>query len=83
MKSPKKGNHLLYELLSCEARERQPSSQRGYGEGNERRVGCALLFIPGDGVVKLKVLEVWEESNEIQDLSARALGFFEGKESKC
>jgi hypothetical protein len=33
--------------------------------------------------VELEVLEVWEESDEIQDLSARALGFFESKESKC
>jgi hypothetical protein len=36
-----------------------------------------------DGVVELEVLEVREESNEVQDLSTRALRFFEGKESKC
>ena len=33
--------------------------------------------------MELEVLEVREESNEVQDLSARALGFFEGKESEC
>jgi hypothetical protein len=33
--------------------------------------------------VELEVLEVREESNEVQDLSTRALRFFEGKESKC
>jgi len=33
--------------------------------------------------VKLEVLEVGEESDEIQDLSARATGISEGKESKC
>ena len=32
--------------------------------------------------MKFKVLEVWEETNEEQDLSARAPGFFEGKESE-
>ena len=57
--------------------------QWGYGEGNEVCVCRALLFIHGDGVVELEVLEVREESNEIQDLSARALRFLEGKESKC
>jgi len=33
--------------------------------------------------VKLEILEVREESDEIQDLSARATGLSEGKESKC
>jgi len=33
--------------------------------------------------MELEVLEVWEESDEIQDLSARAIGLFEGKEPKC
>jgi len=32
--------------------------------------------------VELEVLEVREESDEIQDLSARARGLPEGKESK-
>jgi len=32
--------------------------------------------------VKLEILEVWEESNEIQNLSARAPWLFEGEESK-
>jgi hypothetical protein len=83
MKSPEKGNHLLHELLPCKTRERQSPSQWGYGERNERCVGGALLLIPGDGVVEFKVLEVREESDEIQDLPARAPGLFEGKESEC
>jgi hypothetical protein len=57
--------------------------QWGYGEGNKVCVCRALPFIHGDGVVEFEVLEVREESNEIQDLSARTLRFLEGKESKC
>ena len=60
-----KGNHLLHELLSRETRERQPPSKWGNGEGNECCAGCALLLIPGDGVLELEVLKVREESDEI------------------
>ena len=85
-KSPKEVGHVLHKLLPRETCERQPSSQRWYGEGNECRVSCGLLFIQAfqwDVVVELEVLKVRQESNEIQDLSARSSGLFEGKESKC
>ena len=60
--------------------------QRGHGERNEFRV-CRAVFsffggIAPEIVAELEVLEVWEESNEIQDLTARSLGFMENKESK-
>ena len=58
-------NHLIYEALPRKTRERQPPSQRWIGEGDERRVVCALLFVLGDGVLKLEVLKVREESDEI------------------
>ena len=41
-KSPQKENHVLHKVLTRETRECQPPSQRGYGEGYERRVGCTL-----------------------------------------
>ena len=41
-----------------------------------------MLFLPVEIVAELGVLEVWEEPDEIQDLSARTPGFPEGKESK-
>ena len=33
--------------------------------------------------MKLEILEVWEETDEVQDLSARPAWLPEGKESKC
>ena len=74
------GDHVPHKDFLREKHERQPSPQRGCGEWNERCVSCALLFILEMAVVELEVLEVREETDEIQDLSARALGLFEGKE---
>ena len=74
------GDHVPHQVLPREKHERQSSPQRGCGERDERRVSRALLFILGVVVVELEVLEVREETNEIQDLLARALGLFEGKE---
>ena len=81
-KSAKKGDHVLHEVLPLEIRERQPPSQWGYGEGDKRWVSYALLFICGGEVKEPEVVEIWEEANEIQDLSAGAVGTFESKESK-
>jgi len=81
-KPSKKGNNVLDEVHPRETRERQPSSQWGYGQGDECCVYCALLFVREADVVKLEILEVREESDEVQDLSARAPGISEGEESK-
>jgi len=81
-KSPKKGSHVLDKPLPCETSERQPPAQGGYREGYKRCVSRILLFTVGEGVVKPEVLEIWEESDEIQDLSTRAGGRLEGKEPK-
>jgi len=80
--SPKIGDHIPYEALPCKARERQSSPQWGDGERDERCVGRTPLSICGETIVELEVLEVREESDEIQDLSARACGLSEGEESK-
>jgi len=82
-KTPKNGDHVPHKVLPRETREYQPSSQWRYGEGNKRCIRCALLFTRADAAVQLEVLEVREEPDEIQDLSARAIGLFECKESKC
>ena len=79
-KSPKQGHHVPHKVLPLEICQRQPSSQWGYGGGNERRIGCVLLLVDGEGEVELEVLEVREESDEVQYLSGRAIWFFEGKE---
>jgi len=81
-KSTKKADHVLHKTLPRETCECQPSLQRWYGDGDERCISCALLFVLGDGVVELEILEVREETDEIQDLSTRAPGLFEGKKSK-
>ena len=81
-KSPKKGNHVLHELLLCETRERQPPTKRGYGEGSEVHVSRALLCVHRSVVAELEVLEVWEEPDEIDDLAGRAYGFPESEESE-
>ena len=82
-KSTKEGNHILDEIFPRETRKYQPASQGGYGEGNESCIGCTLLFILGVRIVKLEILEVWEETDEMQDLSARASWLREGEEPKC
>jgi len=82
MKSTKKENHVLHKVLPRETRQCQSSLQWRYGEGYERCVSCTLPFIPGEGVVKLEVLEVREEADEIQDLSTGAGWLSEGEESK-
>ena len=56
-KSPKRDDHVLHEILLCDAYEPQPPSQWGYGEGDESRVGCVLWFIHRPIVLKLEVLE--------------------------
>ena len=81
-KSPKRDDHVLHEILLCDAYEPQPPSQWGYGEGDESRVGCVLWFIHRPIVLKLEVLEVLEESSEIQDLSTSSIWVFKGKESQ-
>ena len=80
---PKKGDHDLHKFLPHETGDRQPPSQRRYGRGNERCISRALSFIPGEKAVEFEVLEVWEDTNEIHDLSVRAVGVFESKESEC
>ena len=82
-KSAKEGNYVLHKILSREMREDQPPSQWWYGEGDERRISCTLLYTLGVGIVKLEILEVWEEADEIQDLSARASRLPKGEEPKC
>jgi hypothetical protein len=72
-------DHILYKALRIEKRERQPSSQWGYGEGNERCTRRVFLFVREGGVLKLEILEVRKESDEIQDLPVRTLGRKEGE----
>ena len=81
-KSPKKDDHVLHEILLCDAYEPRPPSQWGYGEGDESRVGCVLWFVHGPIVLKFKVLEVLGGSNEIHDLSTSSVWVFKGEESK-
>ena len=81
-KAPKKVNHIFHEHLSRETCQCQSSSQWGYGEGNKRRIIFALLFLLFKIIIEFEVLEVRKESNEIQDLSARALGISKGEEPK-
>jgi len=78
-KSPKKHNHVLHEGFPRETRERQPPSQWGYGEGYERCVSLTLLLVLRVLVNNLEVLEIWEEADEIQDLSTRPAWLFEGE----
>ena len=80
--SPKEGNHVLHEFLLCETNQRQSTTQRGYGEGNEVRASRALLFLVWEVVADPEVLEVWEEPDEIQDLAGRASRTSESEESK-
>jgi len=81
-KSAKEGNHVLHKILPRETREDQPPSQWGCREGEERWVSCTLPFILGERIMKLEVLEVWKEADEIQDLLTRATWLPEGEESK-
>ena len=81
-KSSEKRNHILHKFLPRETREHQPPSQWWYREGNEVCVSCALLLFYRGRVAELEVLEIREEPNEVQDLTAGAFGCPEGKESK-
>jgi hypothetical protein len=82
VKSTKNSDHVLHEFLPRETRECQPSSQRGDGEGNKFCVSSALSCIFWGGIANFEVLEIWEESDEIQDLPAGTPGLSESKESK-
>ena len=82
MESSEKSYHILHKFLPREIREHQPPSQRGYGEGHEVCVGCALLLLYRGRVAELEVLETREEPDEVQDLAAGAFREPEGKESK-
>ena len=75
-------DHVLHKLLPRETREDQPSTQRRCGEGNERRITSVLLSLFGEGVADLKVLEIREESNKIQDFTGRTSGVFESEKSE-
>ena len=81
-KSSEMCDHALHKVLPREARECQSALQWGYGERNERCVGHALPFTCGKDAVEFEVLEVWEETDEVQDLSVRTVGLFKGKEAK-
>ena len=82
-KSPEEQDHVLHNLSPCEECECQPSSQRRRREGNERCVGYIFFRIQEKMVVKLEVLEVRKEPNEIHDLPGGAAWSSEGKEPKC
>ena len=47
--------HVPHEPLICETRERQPTSQWGYREGNEVCTRCALWFLFGERVGELEI----------------------------
>ena len=81
-KSSKKGDHIFHQVLHREAYEYQPPTQRGCGEGNEGRIIRSLSLNPWEAVMKLEILEIREESNEVQDLSGGAVWLLEGKESE-
>ena len=81
-KAIKKGDHLLHEDSLLAIYKRQPPSQRRSGEGDKCCIGCVLPSTYGEVVQKFEILEVREESDKIQDLSTRALGFLKGEESK-
>ena len=81
-KPPKKDDHVLHEVLLRETHEPQPPSQWGYVEWDKRRISCILWHVHRLVVLKLKVLEVREKSDEIQDLSVSAVWIFESEESK-
>ena len=49
--------------------------------GRVLRQLCSLVH-PWGAVKEPEVVKVWEEANEIQNLSAGAVGTFESKESK-
>ena len=82
MESSEKSYHILHKFLPRETREHQPPLQRGYGEGHEACTSRAPLLLYGGRVAEFEVLEILEESNEVQDLAAGARGEPEGKESK-
>ena len=69
---------------SCEQLTSKRSMQRNRSPPKRVKccVGCVLRFVHRFAVLKLKVLEVREESNEIQYLSTSSIWVFKGKESK-
>lgn len=75
------GNHVLHKFLHFEICERQLPTQRRFEEGNEIQIGC-VHFLYGVEVAKFEVFKILEGPNKIQDLTARAFGFCESKESK-
>ena len=75
-------DHIPHKLLSCETRECKLPSQWRYGKGNKRHIIYTVLFLDRIRIVKLEILKAREEPDEIQDLSARTPGLFEGEESK-
>ena len=82
METIKNRDHLLHQNILVATYQCQPSSQWRCGEGDERCVSYVPPFIFGEVVLKLEILEVSEEPDEIQDLSTRAVGLLKGEESK-
>jgi len=82
MESPKESNLVLHWFLHCETRQRQPPTQRGYGERNEVHISRAIPSLERGILAELEVLEIREESDEIQDLPRGASWFPESEESK-
>ena len=82
MHSSEKCHHVLHKSLTCKACEYQSTSQWGYREGNEACISCALWFLFCEKAAELEVLEIQEESDEIQDLLGRTFRVLESKESK-
>ena len=82
-KPSEKGNHILHEFPLHETCECQPPRQRWDGEWNEVCARPVLLFLHRESVAELEVLEIWEESDKIEDLPARPSGFPESKESEA
>ena len=70
--------HISDEILPSKRVQRQTPSQWRRGEGK----GRVLLFLCANRRVKLEVLKIWKESDEIQNLSAGADGCCESEKSK-
>lgn len=68
-------DHALDKPPPLATYESQLPAQRRCGEGYQRWVNRALLFLCGEGVVEAEVLEIREESDQIKDLMARTVGF--------
>ena len=81
VKTSKKDDHVLHEVLPCKINKRQPSLQWGDGERGRCGISCVLHFVLAVRV-KFEVLEIREKPDEIQDLTARAFGILESEKSK-